>query len=47
MAKQHQRTLALFEQTNLDPVGGNNAGRWHRFSALFAGFVAGIGKPAR
>jgi hypothetical protein len=25
MAKQHQRTFALFEQKDLDPVGGNGA----------------------
>jgi hypothetical protein len=47
MAKQHQRPFALFEQKNVDPVGGNGAGRWHRFSALFAGFVDGIFDAAR
>jgi hypothetical protein len=25
MAKHHQRTFALFEQKDFDPVGGNNA----------------------
>jgi hypothetical protein len=25
MTKHHQRTFALFEQKNLDPVGGNRA----------------------
>jgi hypothetical protein len=25
VAKQHQRTLALFEQKDIDPVGGNGA----------------------
>jgi hypothetical protein len=47
MAKQHQRTFALFEQKNVDPVDGNGAGRWHRFSALFARFVEGILDAAR
>jgi hypothetical protein len=36
VAKHHQRTHALFEQKNFDPVGVNGASGWHRFSALFA-----------
>ena len=39
MAEHHQWPLALFEQEQLDPVGGNGARRWHRVSALFAGSV--------
>jgi hypothetical protein len=47
VAKQNQRTFALFEQENVDPVGGDHAGRWHRFSALFARFCRGTGSASR
>jgi hypothetical protein len=30
--------FALFQQKDLDPVGGNSAWGWHRFSALFRRF---------
>jgi hypothetical protein len=37
-AKHHQRTFALFQQKDLDPVGGNGARGQHRLSALFRRF---------
>jgi hypothetical protein len=42
MAKHHQRTFALFAQEDIDPIGGNGAWGWHRFSALIARFCTGI-----
>jgi hypothetical protein len=39
VTEHHKRAFALFAQKELDPVGGNGAGGWHRFSALFSGLV--------